>query len=383
MAPLFHRAAARRRSARPRVALLIVLTTLPLLLLTALIAWRGARDAESRVEEDRHALAQAAALTVSSWLDAHMASLQTVARTPDVFEQNLIGSPATGGMFGGGTESSKAVQFDGFNGARFRDNTVHGFVDVKLHGHHHGSAYGASSHDHAGEATHESAESHDHGAGHEAMVDHSKRYHEVWVTGNTIHSTADYALRYDDVGHAANDRTAASETDERLNDPHVHFTRVHLVGNRLVGAGLVVQVFNATDDHHRGTRRGLVDVRANRIALGPSQFGDLFGGRDGIRVLQVIDAEVRVVGNVIEGTPREGLAASEMFRSFDGSAGIRLQTLDRASVYVDRNRVTQRAFGVAATQLTETVRWWVRGLSTSEVGQDVTYDDSVANPPNR
>jgi signal transduction histidine kinase len=84
MAPLFHRAAARRRSARPRVALLIVLTTLPLLLLTALIAWRGARDAESRVEEDRHALAEAAALTVSSWLDAHMASLQTVARTPDI-----------------------------------------------------------------------------------------------------------------------------------------------------------------------------------------------------------------------------------------------------------------------------------------------------------
>lgn len=73
-----------RRFPRPRVLSLIVLTTLPLLLFIAVIAGRGARDAEARVTEERVALAQVAALTASSFVDAQLAIVAALARTPDV-----------------------------------------------------------------------------------------------------------------------------------------------------------------------------------------------------------------------------------------------------------------------------------------------------------
>jgi hypothetical protein len=298
-----------------------------------------------------------------------------------VFERNRVGVPGDGSFFGGGTEHQLAVNFDGFNGARFRNNLIYGALDVKLHGHHHGSGWGMPSHDHSAAMAEEHA---GHGGyGMEPMVDHTKRYHEVWVSGNTIHSTTDFALRYNDLNHAGDDRTAPSETDPELEKPHLHYTRVHLTGNRLIGAGVVIDTFNATDDHHITTKHGLVEVRGNRITLGSSELGDLFGGRDGIRVFSAVDADLRIVGNVIEASKPEGLAATQPFRWFDGSAGIRLQTLDLDYVYVDGNRVTNRMFGVVATQFTETVRWWVRGLSTSGVSQDVVYDTSVPNPPSR
>jgi signal transduction histidine kinase len=88
MPPSLQRRAGRRRhrSQRSGLIALIVLITLPLLVLTGLIAWRGARGAEARVRDERRALAQASALTTSSWLESHTASLQTVARTPDVVD---------------------------------------------------------------------------------------------------------------------------------------------------------------------------------------------------------------------------------------------------------------------------------------------------------
>ena len=79
-----NRTANRRRSLRPWVAGLVVFTTLPLLLLTAIIAWRGERAAQDRVAADRVALARAAALTVSSWVDTQIAAAQVLAPTPDV-----------------------------------------------------------------------------------------------------------------------------------------------------------------------------------------------------------------------------------------------------------------------------------------------------------
>jgi len=75
--------AVRRPSPSPYAAAIIILLLLPLVL-TAVIACRGARDAERRVEEERLALAQATTLTASAFIGAHTATIRALARSPDV-----------------------------------------------------------------------------------------------------------------------------------------------------------------------------------------------------------------------------------------------------------------------------------------------------------
>ncbi len=68
-------------SQRPRVLGLIALATLPVLLLAALSAWRGTREAEALVTRDRVALARAAALTTSSFVEGNLSTVRTLTRT--------------------------------------------------------------------------------------------------------------------------------------------------------------------------------------------------------------------------------------------------------------------------------------------------------------
>ncbi|MFN2594909.1 MAG: hypothetical protein ABR579_08500, partial [Actinomycetota bacterium] len=121
-----------------------------------------------------------------------------------LFAYNTVGAPGTPEI---PFTSTEAVNFDGFNGSHFTHNTIYGFVDATLHGHHFSEHYGSKKM---------------YRMGHEHV-----RYDEVWITNNKIYATGPFALRYNDLNHAANDRTATSETDEALNDPHIHHTRVH------------------------------------------------------------------------------------------------------------------------------------------------------------
>src|SRR5688500_2739919 len=52
----------------------------------------------------------------------------TVGADPDMTDPNNLEIP----FFG----DNRAVNFDGFNGAHFYDNTIYGYVEVRLHGHH-------------------------------------------------------------------------------------------------------------------------------------------------------------------------------------------------------------------------------------------------------
>jgi hypothetical protein len=277
-----------------------------------------------------------------------------------VFEDNLVGS-ATGNL------NAQAVNFDGFNGARFRDNVIYGFMDARLHGHHHSSAYGGTSHMHAAE----------HGS---AAVDHTKRYHEVWITNNKIRTTHEYALAYLDTGHAGNDRTAASEQEEALNKPHKHLTRVHLTGNRLYGAGILVNIFNSPDQIHTGTHLGLMEIRGNRIRLAADDFltlKELYG----VRVVQATDVVLKIVGNAVAGRSVESDSMAAFFEQWDQDAGISLAGLDKGDVWIVGNSVANRTFGVRAVNMTARVKWVVRDLKTDNVNQSVAYDASVANKP--
>lgn len=247
-----------------------------------------------------------------------------------VFQNNTVGAPPDASQPGSELFSAaRAVNFDGFNGAVFANNTIYGYMDARLHGHHHGSGYGTTSHNH--------------GAGAHDMSDHTKRYHEVWITNNKIMASSRYGLAYLDTAHPANDRTAPSERNSALNAPHVHHTKVHITGNELTGSGLAMITFNADDRLHQVKAPGQVEVAGNRI--------DLTG----------------------RGNP--ALAGAER------PAGVNLADFDAAAVNLCDNEVKGAYYGVRAADFTDTVTWTVHGLRAEGAAEAVHWDQSVKNQP--
>ncbi len=273
-----------------------------------------------------------------------------------------------------GEEKDRAVNFDGFNGAQFVNNTLYGYMDARLHGHHHSSKFGGSSHNHG------LAPMHQHSSSSAEKAMHRYRYHQVTIANNRIYSDHEYALAYLDTDHAANDRTAASETNPDLENPHVHFTRVTVANNRIYGSGILVNVFNALDERHPWTERGSMDIRGNAVELGRDFFMD-FRQLNGIEIRSARDVDVRIRGNSITGIAEQGLLT--LLEGGDQDAGVFLNTLDDANVYVTGNRVTNRSYGVRALTMTEHVKWVVRDLRTRNVREKVHYDQSVSNRPQR
>lgn len=289
-----------------------------------------------------------------------------------IFERNTVGQDQS--TLGSPVFSSRAVAFDGFNGARFERNTVFGIVDIQLHGHHHGSSFGKASHMHGGQM---SADEHH---GHH-MVDHTKRYNEVFVTGNTIYSNDRYALAYLDTNHDANDRTADSEPEEALELPHTHYTRVHMTGNKLIGSGILVNVFNAEDEKHKGMPSGALNITGNTIEVRRSPAPG-WGAESGIDVQRARHLAVRIASNTVRADEPAGTQEQTAALFGDGQ-GVLLQDLDHATVTIERLTVVNRQYGIRATDMTDSVRWSIRRLTVSGVEEPVGYDSSVANAPDR
>ncbi|MDQ3645854.1 MAG: hypothetical protein M3345_02850 [Actinomycetota bacterium] len=289
-----------------------------------------------------------------------------------VFSHNTVGTPSEDVWER--TFPQRAVNFDGFNGAIFEKNVIYGHMDVRLHGHHHSSGYDDDSHHHGME--HE---------GHSEMVDHTSRYHQVWIRDNKIFATGSgYALTYTDTAHVANDRTAASESNEALNRPHVHNTKVQLENNDLIGSGLLVNVFNADDEKHTATATGLVEIRDNTVTLSKDQTRATLRTLHGITIQQAEDIKLKIIDNVVTGPPpAEGQLSLPTDDWWDAQAGIWLRDIDKGVVHLYGNTVSHREMGIRAERMTASVRWIIDGLSVDEVGQDVYYDDTVANPPER
>lgn len=297
-----------------------------------------------------------------------------------IFQKNVVTGERPDGFialpFFGDTQ---AVNFDGFHGSRFRDNDITGYVTVRLHGHHHGSGYKKNSHYHGAAKEHES---------HDDMVDHTKRYHQVFVTGNTITSPGPFALQYVDTAHTANDRTAASETNEELNKPHVHHTKVHMNGNRLIGSGLYVNIFNADNDRHLGTSRGHLELKNNRIELIQEGDRDPFFSYEepaGITIHQAKDVHMMIKGNKITNqVETNALRDADLpFLVPYETAGIRLHHIEKSEIHIGNNSVGATDYGVFAQHMPASVDWWIHGLAVKKVPMDVYWDNTVANPPRR
>ena len=297
-----------------------------------------------------------------------------------VFTRNTVGRK--GGMRIPFFSNDRAVNFDGFHGSRFFDNILYGYLEVRLHGHHHGSGYEEGSHYHGPPSPpahqHEGAEESGH-AGHAEMVDHTTRYHQVFVHDNTIYSGGPYGLIYTDSNHRGNDRTAASEENEELNKPHTHFTKVHLMDNKLVGAGLEVNIFNAKDQNHTATNRGLMHIEGNDITLMRDSETLPFERKDGISVWSAVDLALRIIGNEVSYDATGDPATAN--DTFQNDTGIRLQTLDKADVLVAKNYVSDVQYGIYASNMTETVHWKLIDFVTERVSEPVAYDGSVKNKP--
>lgn len=282
------------------------------------------------------------------------------------FSNNKVGSPGRG--FSGAKYSDfEAVNFDGFNGARFEHNTIYGYVTARLHGHHHSSGFSSGSHMHAKKAGHHDA-------------DHTRRYHAVTIAHNKIYSGNYYALSYTDTNHAGNDRTAPSETNEALNDPHVHYTRVKIMDNETFGSGIRVATFNATDELHKKFARGSMTIEGNHVDLSdasPLAFGSLTG----IAVDDARGLSLRIKDNTIDWVSP---VDNNLYREWVArGTGISLWSFDTASIRLEGNTVRNLWTGIQASDLTKDVSWWITGLKTQGVNTPVSYDSSVANKPKR
>ncbi|MGI8407850.1 MAG: hypothetical protein ACR2L3_05005 [Actinomycetota bacterium] len=263
------------------------------------------------------------------------------------------------------------VRLDGFNGARFRNNTLYGALRFQLHGHHHSSSYEDTSHHHGAPSDQESDAG---GMGED--VDHSQRYHQVTISDNKIYSYRE-AIRYTDQAHSANDRTANSEQNEELNGPHVHYTKVKISRNELIGGGISVDTFNAKDERHSAIGDGSIEIADNTISLA-RETSEVFHNVNGISVRDARGMHLMVTGNVISATTDDAEPLSKMF---SGDAGISLVQLDAATVHLYGNSVSGTDYGVFALNFTESVQWWVQDLQTQGVETEVYYDQSVKNEP--
>lgn len=279
----------------------------------------------------------------------------TIGRAPllDLAVLDQAGVPASGAMSAIEVPDGVAFNIAGLNGAGIHDNVIFGGVDMKIHGHHHSGLPGLGSHNH-GSADEEQAEDH--------AEDHQVRYVDFLFYNNTI-KDAGFGLRYNDLNHAANDRTAASEQEPDLELPHIHYTRVALVNNVIEGATLRVAVMNSDDERHLPGGTGELIIKGNRI-LDPS-------AGDGLVVQDVQDAKVLIEGNLVERGEMQ-LAAG---------AGILLGSFRNSSITIVDNTLGDYEYGIRAANFDRITTWAVGRNSAPGSAYPVYWDDSVPNAP--
>lgn len=261
----------------------------------------------------------------------------------------------------------KAMQLDGMHGGDFHDNTFTGWVEIKLHGHHHGSCWTCLRHHHANESAAE-------------PWDHTVRYNRMSFHDNRIEVPGGVALRYTDRAHDGDDGQAASEDVEALDLPHRHHTRVYLWDNLLVGGGLRVDIFNAPSDDHPEPNPGRLVIEGNTVRPDAGDDGALAAADRrapaGIHVNRADTVNVTVADNTVE-YGEDGLLGPRETR------GILLDRIEASNVTVADNRIEGAWHGVEARHLPASAHWTVAGNAFQDVERGVYWDSTVENPPRR
>jgi hypothetical protein len=283
-------------------------------------------------------------------------------------------------------KDTRILNVDGFDQGWFHHNTVVGSVDLKLHGHHHGTGF---------LATHSHYHGDDKARMREHAHDHTQRWHSVRFEDNKVTDPAGYGLRYVDQAHAGDDRTAASESTEELGKEHRHRTKVEIRRNHVVGAGIWVDVFNADDRLHKMRNPGWFWVTDNTVELkerpkgllGEQFFGRAYDPNVAIRVDDAKEATFDIRGNTLswkeDASARGPLPAIGIpfFAEESRPTAILFQGVRDATLLVQDNRGTGFAHGVAAASMDEKAHWLLAGNDFSGASQPVYYDRSVENKP--
>jgi hypothetical protein len=284
-------------------------------------------------------------------------------------------------------KDTRILNIDGWNQGLFHHNTVYGSVDLKLHGHHHGTGFLAP-------------HSHYHGDG-EAPAhdeDHTRRWSSVSFTDNRIIDPQGYGLRYTDQMHSGDDQTAASESNEDLERAHMHRTLVDISRNVLEGAGIWVDVFNAEDRLHKESNPGWFTIADNTVSLterregllGEQFFGPWYEPNTAIWVWGTQEAQFTITGNTLRfqaGASADPLAPLDPVTRYvrwgpdETPKAISIQEASDGTYTVADNRGEGFEFGVKGSFMDEDVAWAVYGNTWSGVANELAHDDSVANEP--
>lgn len=224
------------------------------------------------------------------------------------FRENEIGDRAHLMRFGqsDAPASERAINVDGFNQGKLRDNVVYGHVDLDFHGHHHGPGFFArESHYHGSDMTVGYMMNPDGTFMMDAQGnpiphhDHAKRWTSTAFTGNLVVDPLGYGVRFEDRDHAGDDRTANSEDMRELLAPHFHRTHIDIRANDIVGS-LWTDVFNAPgieiwSDDYSEVKRDLVtnEILDAVLHLGAERITTHPGANDGW--LDLVDNQVFVV----------------------------------------------------------------------------------------
>ncbi|MGQ0534755.1 MAG: hypothetical protein ACT4PT_01640 [Methanobacteriota archaeon] len=311
----------------------------------------------------------------------------TVGPKPPGFFEEIIGDSGVAiTLF----QDDVVFNFDGFNGADVYRNAIIGAVDIGLHGHHHSNGFTAVTHNH-GEA---------HGAG---AMDHGDRWHSLKFHENEISITSGLtALRFEDENHAGDDRTARSESDEALEAPHVHHTKVLILRNTLRGGNLLVDVFIEDEDrYHKEASPSALVVKDNTITLtGPKDSTpnaeqalfrwQAYRAQDGVRIESATDFLVTLEGNTIRNEAgkeqNDPLAAVPFAAEWFGAgppAGLSFSDFAAGSMDVHRNAVAHFPVGIRARYFDESVDWTLSDNAYEDVDREVDTDDSVESEPDQ
>jgi hypothetical protein len=277
-----------------------------------------------------------------------IAEVQELRHFDGELRDNVIGTPLPLGA----TQPEVILNIAGVNGAGIHDNTIYGGVDMKLHGHHHSDAPNGTSHNHGTPDNATMAAQH---------MDHQMRYDSFDFYQNHVIDDR-FGLRYNDLNHAADDRTAASEQEPDLDLPHVHHTFITIRDNVIEGAALSLVVVNAPDPLHLAGESALVDVRNNTIVK------PMTG--DGILLQDVRNATVHIHGNHVDPSVSGASGASAIF----------LARFHNTTIMIDGNDLGADGYGIRASQFDASTTWIV-GPNDDAATHPVYWDSTVANPP--
>jgi hypothetical protein len=330
--------------------------------------------------------------------DNHFAFVGQIRHFTGEFLQNEVGPKPTNAIAeslgdAGITKVPTGVvfNFDGFHTADVHHNKFIGEVDMKLHGHNHGDCFTCPVHNHANDSADAAMHAgHDHGA---APANnslgfaswHSVRYTSLSFHDNTIIVPGGVALRYNDRAHAGDDRTANSEPNKHLNDPHVHYQDITIRDNKLQGGSLLIDVYNAADDHHPIQDRGILRVWNNdvRVDYEAPRVGQARAPVTGI-VLQSLDGlELSAKGNHVhfnELTSTEpGGALLSATAKPPELHGFDLRAADASNLTLAANTVDAGRVGVFAASFTGKVNWALLGNSFHT--DEPWRGSDIKNPP--